>query len=124
EREGFLQKTSMFLYKIAFKNIKAVFFQNKENLEFFQKEKIASDKHQLLPGSGVNLEQFHLLEYPKKKTVEFLFISRIMKEKGIEQYIDAAKYIRKKYPDTKLHVIGFCEEDYEEKLNDLEQKDI
>src|SRR5699024_10867638 len=50
EREGFLQKTSMFLYKIAFKNIKAVFFQNKENLEFFQKEKIASDKHQLLPG--------------------------------------------------------------------------
>ena len=53
-------------------------------------------------------------------TVDFVFISRIMKEKGIEQYLDAAKEIRKKYPETRFHICGFCEQEYEEKLKKLD----
>src|SRR5699024_3361026 len=48
----------------------------------------------------------------------------IMKEKGIEQYLKAAEYIRKRYPNTRFHICGFCEEEYEEILKIYENKDI
>lgn len=123
ENEGIMQKITVLLYKIAFRKIHTVFFQNEENQQFFIDKNIAVGKHKLIPGSGVNLEHFSHLKYPKKDTIEFIFISRIMKEKGIEQYIDAAKYIRKKHPNTKFHVLGFCEEDYEDRLKELEDRE-
>src|SRR5699024_828475 len=43
-----------------------------------------------------------------------------MKEKGIDQYLDAAQYIKNKYPNTEFHVLGYCEEDYEDKLNKMQ----
>lgn len=124
ENNGIMQSLTVLLYKIAFRKIDTVFFQNEENKKFFENKKIAIGKHKLLPGSGVNLERFSLLEYPNKDTVEFVFISRIMKEKGIEQYLEAAKYIRNKYPNTKFHICGFCEEDYEDKMIELQEKGI
>jgi len=124
ENGGLMQKVSVALYKYAFRNISKVFFQNTENQDFFKKHNIAVDKHELLPGSGVNLEHFSVLDYPKDTTIEFVFISRIMKQKGIEQYLDAAKYIRGKYPYTRFHVLGFCEENYEDELNKLEQEGV
>lgn len=124
ENGGILQKITVLMYKTAFSQIKTVFFQNKENMKFFQNKKIALGKHKLLPGSGVNLQQFVPLEYPDDKTVEFVFISRIMKEKGIDQYLEAAKYIRNKYPFTKFHICGFCEEEYEDILEEYQKKEI
>ncbi|MBQ8319644.1 MAG: glycosyltransferase family 4 protein [Clostridia bacterium] len=124
ENGGLIQKITVLLYKYAFKKIKKVYFQNTENMQFFIDRKIALGKHDLLPGSGVNLERFCLLEYPNTETVEFAFISRIMKEKGVEQYLEAAKAIREKYPFTRFHVCGFCEEEYEEKLGELTKKGI
>lgn len=125
ENESILQKITILLYKYAFKNVHKVFFQNEENRQFFIDNKIALGKHGLLPGSGVNLEYFTPLEYPDSKNIEFIYISRIMKEKGIEQYIDAAKYIRNKYPNTRFHILGFCEEKhYEEKLRELENQGV
>src|SRR5699024_4715882 len=75
EPAGVLQKFSIFLYKIAVTNIYKVFFQNEENMKFFIKNNIALGKHQLIPGSGVNLNHFGLLDYPKEETVDFVFIS-------------------------------------------------
>lgn len=125
ENEGLMQKVSITLYKYAFKDIAKVFFQNKENQQFFVDNNIALGKHELLPGSGVNLQHFSLLEYPREDNgIEFVFISRIMKEKGIDQYLDAAKYITKQYPNTKFHVLGFCEEDYEDELHKLHEEGI
>src|SRR5699024_95747 len=63
-------------------------------------------------------------DYPEDSTVEFVFISRIMKEKGIDQYLDAAKHIRGKYPNTRFHILGFSEEDYEKELKSLQDQDI
>lgn len=122
ENDGIMQKLSIFLYKIAFKKINCVFFQNRENQQFFIDNKIALNKDRLIPGSGVNLEHFHVLDYPNDETIEFVFISRIMKEKGIDQYLDAAEYIRYKYPNTKFHICGFCEESYENKLKEMQVK--
>lgn len=122
ENGGILQKITILMYKYAFSNIQTVFFQNEENMQFFKEKNIAVGKHKLLPGSGVNLTQFQPLEYPNDNTIEFVFISRIMKQKGIDQYLEAAKYIREKYPFTRFHICGFCEEEYENILKDYQNK--
>ena len=124
ENSGIIQNVITILYRIAFKKINCLFFQNTENMQFFIDKNIALDKHRLIPGSGVNLEYFHVLDYPSDETVEFVFISRIMKEKGIDQYIEAAKFIRKKYPNTRFHICGFCEEAYEDILKELQSQGI
>lgn len=119
ENGGVTQKITVALYKIAFARIQKVFFQNTENMQFFVDKKIAEGKHDLLPGSGVNLQRFAPLPYPADGPVHFAFISRIMKEKGADQYLDAARYITAKYPGTVFHVCGFCEQDYEAQLRTL-----
>lgn len=124
ENPGLIQKIMIILYKIAFRKIQRVFFQNEENKAFFVKHNIAVDKHDLLPGSGVNLERFSIKEYPSDEVIRFAFISRIMKEKGIDQYLDAAKAIRNKYPNTEFHICGFCEEEYEGRLKEYHEKGI
>ena len=124
ENGGVMQKISVLLYKRAFRKVQTVFFQNKENMQFFNERKIALGKHKLLPGSGVNTEQFSLLEYPSDEVIRFVFISRIMKEKGIDYYLEAAKYIKEKYPNTEFHICGFSEEDYEDILKECEEKGI
>lgn len=125
ENRGPLQKISVELYKKAFTNIQTIFFQNKENRQFFINHNIATNKHKLLPGSGVNLDYFNILSYPStEKTIDFVFVSRIMKEKGIEQYLQAAEYIRNKYPNTRFHVCGFCEEEYQEILMNYQKRGI
>ena len=120
ENGGWKQKVFVLLYKYAFRGIQRVFFQNTENQQFFIDNKIALGKHKLLPGSGVNLERFPLKDYPAEENgvVRFAFISRIMKEKGIEQYLAVAKAIKSKYPNTEFHICGFCESEYEGKLNE------
>lgn len=124
ENPGILQKAMIVAYKIAFRKVKKIFVQNEENKEFFIKNHISKEKLELLPGSGVNLNQFHVLDYPNGDKVEFVFISRIMKEKGIDQYLEMAKYIKQKYPYTHFHICGFCEEEYEEILKEYEEKGI
>lgn len=124
EKKSIMQQMTIILYKLAFSNIQRVFFQNTENMKFFRDNNIVVNKHKLVPGSGVNLEHFQILDYPLESTIEFVFISRIMKEKGIDQYIEAAEYITMKYPNTKFHVCGFCEENYEDILDDLQNKGI
>ena len=126
ENKSIVQKLIILLYKIALKNVKCCFVQNEENLQFLKNNKITNEeRYKLIPGSGVNLEHFKLLPYPdEKEKIKFLFISRIMKEKGIEQYLDTAKYITKKYKNTEFHILGFCEQEYNEILNDLQEKKV
>lgn len=124
ENKGLLQTITLFLYSIALKKVKTVFFQNEDNEEFFTKHKLCIGKHKMLPGSGVNLKYYDLMEYPKADTVDFVFIARIMREKGIEEYLEAAKIIRKKYPHTRFHICGFCEQNYEEKIKRLVEDNI
>lgn len=124
ENGGLLQKITLILYKISLSKAKCVFFQNRENEEFLTNRNIVTGKHKILPGSGVNLNHYTLLDYPSDGSINFLFISRVMKEKGIEQYLDAATFIKVKYPNTEFHIVGFCEEEYEDKLKDMQEKGI
>lgn len=124
ENEGLMQKITTLLYKASFRNIQTVFFQNTENQNFFINKNIAIGKHKLLPGSGVNLDRFKVMEYPSDEEISFVFISRIMKEKGIDQYLEAAKYITNKYDNVNFHVCGFLEDDYEQIINEYEDLEI
>lgn len=124
EKKGLLQGITIILYKIALKKIQKVFFQNEENRDFLKKQGIAVDSGEILPGSGVNLEKFKATSYPSEETLHFVFIGRVMKEKGIEEYIETAKEIKKKYAHVQFHIFGFCEEHYEHILERYENEGI
>jgi len=122
ENKGIMQKVTTELYRFAFKKVFCVFFQNEENLNFFKQRKNAIKQSKLLPGSGVNLVKFKPLPYPNPDNISFVFIARIMKEKGIDQYLDAASYIKEKYPNTIFHVCGSVEDDYKSTLEKYDQE--
>lgn len=124
EGSGLLQKSIIHVYRCAAKKAQCIFFQNAENMAYFERCHVSGVRSALLPGSGVNLERFSLEDYPSQERIEFAFISRIMKEKGIDQYLDAAKYIRVKYPNTVFHVCGFCEQNYEGQLTRLDEDGV
>ena len=121
ENGGLMQKISLTLYKLGLRKARKVFFQNTENRDFMLKHGIVKGPYDLLPGSGVNLNQYQVSSYPDGETVDFVFIARVMKEKGINQYLDAAKVIRKKHPETRFHIFGFCEQNYEALLKALHE---
>lgn len=116
EGKGILQVIAILLYKSALKESNTIFFQNEENMRFMIKNGIKGKSHYLLPGSGVNLNYFRYLKYPSQRKIHFLFIGRVMKAKGIENYLESSKYISQKYNNIVFHVIGKMEEDYKEKI--------
>ena len=124
EQKGIMQTLSLFLLKQGLREAQKVFFQNIENRDFLLGHYVVSGAYDTIPGSGVNLERFPLLDYPQNMTVDFIFISRVRKEKGIDQYLDAAKYIRSKYPNTRFHVCGGAGETYINLLNALTKQGI
>lgn len=113
------------LYKISIKKSYKVFFQNKGDRDFFVANKMVKDNLAMLPGSGVNLEEFTLTDLPTMNEINFIFIGRIMKLKGIEEYLECAKEIKLKYPKTNFYVAGFIEEEnYKEIIDDYHEKGI
>ena len=113
DEKGIVQNITIFLYKIAVKRAKCVFFQNDNDRNFFNNNNIKYMKGSILPGSGVNLDKFQPLPYPaKSEPIRFIYIARVMKAKGIEQFFEAAHVIKNKYPEIEFHVCGYCEEDY------------
>lgn len=125
EQSGILQLITTTLYRMATRQVQCVFFQNTENEEFFAGRHIADGKRKLLPGSGVNLNRFEVMDYPHDDTIDFLFMARILKEKGIDQYLDAAAAIHAKYPNTVFHVLGVCDDEtYLAKLEELDAQGV
>lgn len=124
ENNGLMQKIALILYKIGLRNAQKVFFQNTENQDFMLNCGAVKGEYDLLPGSGVNLNHYQCLPYPNRDTVDFVFVARVMKEKGIDQYLDAAKEIRKQHPETRFHICGSCEQNYQDKLEELEKQGI
>lgn len=112
---GLMQKLTLTMYKAGLKKAKKVFFQNGENRSFMIEHKVVDmEKTDLLPGSGVNIDQFCYEPYPDDSLkVVFTSIGRIMKDKGIEEVLEAAKIIRIRYPQTEFRVIGDFDEGYE-----------
>ena len=124
ENDGVMQKVTLTLYRMGLKKAQTVFFQNTENKNFMLRKKVIKGEYVQLPGSGVNLKYYLPLEYPKHETIDFVFVARVMKEKGIDNYLEMAEVIREKYPKTRFHICGFCEDNYTQRLSELEERGI
>lgn len=123
ENGGLLAKLVTTLYRIALKKAKCVFFQNDDNKKLFVNSEIVKGRTRLIPGSGVNLKTFDLEPYPNDETMfHFLFVGRIMKDKGIEELLIAIKEIRKERKNVVLDIVGFCEENYMISLAEAESE--
>ena len=123
ENGGPVQKIALLLYKMGLKKAGSVFLQNEFNLAFFEKHHITKASKRLIPGSGVNLNRFQVKPLPEN-TQEFVYIARVMKEKGIEEYLSAARKVKETYPNAKFHILGYCEEAYEETLKKAQDDGI
>lgn len=121
ERGGMLQKMVVFMYRTALKKASCVFFQNERNRQIFAENGIYGLKDRRVNGSGVNVEKHPYEEYPAREKPRFLYVGRLMKEKGIEEYLNSAK----KYANrAEFDIIGYCEEAYESQVERLQQDGI
>lgn len=117
-KKSLVSYVAKFLYKHSIKKSYKVFFQNSDDRDFFVKNGMVKDNHALIPGSGVNLIQYELCDLPSDGKIRFIFIGRVMALKGIDQYIDCAKAIKEKYPNTEFLIAGFIEDEkYYEIIN-------
>lgn len=114
QKDNLLKKIIIFLYRFALKKVKVVFFENQGNQNIFIKERIVKkEKTYLLNGAGVNLDEYQFSKYPTiNKKIRFLFIGRIMKEKGINELLYAATKIKKEFDNVEFDIVGPMEDDY------------
>lgn len=123
EDGGLLQKLVLMLYRKGLKKDQMVFFQNNANRKFMVERRIIKNiPHAVLPGSGVNLDKFKKMDYPKDYFFNFVFVGRLTKEKGIDNYLDAAETVHKEYPNTVFHICGYPEDNWTnmDRVNTLE----
>lgn len=121
--KGLMEKMIQRLIKSASKRAKCVFFQNASDRAYCLKNRIVTGYNRLIPGSGVNLSFFGVLPFPGESPVVFTFIARIMQEKGIDEFLAAAKNLRETLGNAvEFCVLGFCEEAYESRLKEYEDK--
>ena len=99
-----------------------LFFENDENMKLFSKYGIKGKKNRLVSGAGVNLHNFRMEPYPQTEGFKILFVGRIMKDKGIDEFLNAAEALHSE--GVRFQVLGFCEEDYQERLDKLEVRGI
>lgn len=114
EKRGIMQKITLYLYKKGIKKANMVFFQNKFNMDFMVSHNVIGKECALIPGSGVNITRFKYVPYPNSDTINFVYISRVMKEKGIVEFLKAAQIMKKEYPNCFFHVFGPCEDNCEQ----------
>ena len=126
QSDGLLRKIVTVMYKIGLKNAKTVFFENSENRNIFVEESITPmEKTCLLNGAGVDLERFSYKPYPDDDgTTRFLFIGRVMKEKGVDELFAAMRMLQKDGIHCSLDVLGGFDEDYSKQIEDCENEGL
>ena len=131
--KGLKKRFIMWLFKIAYQRSACMMFQNATNMQVAIDAGMVKGDYKLIPGSGVNTERYPLQSYPDGgdgktgETVVFNYIGRILHDKGVDDYIEAARRIKQHYPQTEFNLLGFIEPTemhYEQELKDLEAQGI
>lgn len=109
--ENYVTKIVKILYKYSQDRAQKVFFQNKDDYELFVSKNIVdANKCDILPGSGINTDEFRPInKRVKSKNLKFLLISRMLWEKGIVEYVEASKIIKEKYKNIEFELLGFID---------------
>lgn len=107
---GILTKITSILYRLSFNWPYKVFFQNNEDLiEFTKRRYVDERKAERIPGSGVDLNKFFPVQIKKRKNITFLLVARLLWDKGIGEYVCAAREIKKRYYNTEFQILGFVD---------------
>lgn len=133
KKTGIMRKFIMTLFRLAYQESECIMFQNDTNMKLAKELGMVRGEHKLIPGSGVDTNRYPLQDYPDGgdgitgATVVFNYIGRILHDKGVDDYIEAARRIKKKYPNTQFNMLGFIEPTeihYKKDLEELEQQGI
>ena len=120
-KNALLKKMAILLNRSALKKARCVFFENSDNLSFFVNNTIIRNNQAvLLNGAGVNLEYFNYIKYPDNSPFRFLFIGRIMKEKGIDELFEVMKRLISENHKCVLEILGGYDERYNEIIKKYE----
>ena len=120
QKQGIFLKMIITMYRMGLKKAECIFFQNRENRGIFEKYHIRGKKSKLVSGSGVNLKRHCFESYPEEDKVRFLYVGRMMREKGIEELLEAAKQLHD--DDTEFELLGYPDEDYQDRLDAYEKE--
>lgn len=122
ENAGIIRTVVVNLYKTALKKAKVIFFENYSNRdELISYGCCKKEKTVVLNGAGVNTDIYSYQPYPNNEVVKFLFVGRVMKEKGIDELFEAMNRLNNEGEKCFLDVVGPFEEDYKEKLEQAEK---
>lgn len=120
---GRIRKLVSLMYKVSLNKAERVFFENAGNRDTLVSDHIVKLKQTVvMPGAGVNVDEFTYQPYPdESEGLRFLTVGRLMQEKGTDELFQAIRVICKKYPGTQFVFIGWYEDDYKEKTEELEK---
>lgn len=123
ENGGWLRKFVLMLYRSALKAATVVFFENAENRNALVAAGVVpKGRDAVLSGAGVNLADYPYQAYPQERPVRFLFVGRVMHEKGVDELFAAAKRMKQKFgDDVEFHIVGSFEEAYKPIMDELEK---
>lgn len=123
ENDGILRLISLSMYKVGLRRARCVFFQNESNLKLFKSKRVLNCQAKIIPGSGVNLSTYKYETYPLDGRIfKFLFIGRIMKDKGIEELLHAVEKLIDDGEKVFLDIVGRCDDSYYSLLKENEKK--
>ncbi len=106
-KKDLVSAIAILLYRVSFRFASKVFFQNPEDLKLFTSRKlVATDVADLLPGSGIDLSHFTPAKYKRNEKFTFLMISRLITDKGVMEYVEAVKALKKNGVDARFQMLG------------------
>ena len=109
----YLTKIVRGLYKFALNKSRRVFFQNSDDhLLFTESGLVRSEIADRIPGSGIDLSRYSPSSVPALTTrpFRFLLVARMLKDKGIREFVDAARIVRQRFPETQFQLLGMVDE--------------
>ena len=126
QSKSFINKVVSLLYKISLNKAKKIFFENTGDRDRLVGDNIVRlDQTIVMPGAGVNLDEFDFVEYPSyDQEIRFLFIGRIMKEKGVDELFYAIKKLGYEYPMASFGILGWYEDEYKEVVESLQAEGL
>ena len=126
ENGGWLRRFVLALYKPALKGARVVFFENAGNRDSLVSAGVVPEgRDVVLNGAGVNLKDYPYQPYPQEGPVRFLFVGRVMHEKGVDELFAAAKRMKQEFGDgVEFHIVGSFEEAYKPVMDELEQSGV
>jgi glycosyltransferase involved in cell wall biosynthesis len=102
-----IRRVAIFLYRAGLRSASRVFFQNNTDMALFLAQGMARpEQSSLLPGSGVDLERFSLTPYPDGQNISFLLIARLLRDKGVGEFVKAAQSVKISFPQTRFQLLG------------------